>query len=508
MTVVIKRISGSLSVDKLLVPALFLIYALLQIYMLTSSPNILIDEPWYSSIGDNLMQTGQQIDLVRQDHWASLYPIILSVFFNVFGMSLWVARFASVIAGALSLWAFINILKLLSVQSRVIMFTGFTFIVANVPYVIFRTTRPESWVLAFTLWGIYFLINGIINRDSRSFFLSGLLVASSFLSHPVGAITVLLIGLCIFYTSLKNRYVAPLVAFTSSILLILLVFIMYIVVWKDVGIFEFFSSWLSRTSTQSNTNLGQHIISNATSFFQHYTLGSYRLYIVIFEIGILPAALLLSDTNKDRIPILVFLAAGFFIIGLILLNPFSTRYFGLVMIMSLLVYALLLNNALLFRNKMYGLVLIIGLLYLVNNLAGDMYILYRDRHNQPYKQVEVELAEVIPPGSSVASQIWFWFPLRLTDFYCHYTRWEKTRFTAPEDLFASGTLEYVVTSRFGIDDQRISTTGRDSPRATLNRAVRFHEISTKYVRQYGELVMSFVSEPFGEIYVWRLVFPQ
>ena len=135
-----------------------------------------------------------------------LFTFLLGVIFNLIGTSLSVARMVSIIGGLVGLAGFLWILKELKINSRfVILFSGLIFIFSNVNYIIFRSVRPESWVIAFGIWALYFLIKSIKTKKELNYLFCGLLSSAVFLCHPHGALYILLFGIIVLLCCLDKK---------------------------------------------------------------------------------------------------------------------------------------------------------------------------------------------------------------------------------------------------------------------------------------------------------------
>ena len=134
-----------------------------------------------------------------------IYTGLLGIFFKIFGTSLFSARLFSVISGFLALIGFIQILKILNINHRTIIFSSILFIVSNVNYIIFRTVRPEGILLMFAIWSFYFLLIAIKKLSPYYMIPSGSLVAVSFLCHPHGVFYIVIIAAVASYFSYKRN---------------------------------------------------------------------------------------------------------------------------------------------------------------------------------------------------------------------------------------------------------------------------------------------------------------
>lgn len=485
-------------------------FFLAESIMLTRSPNILIDEPWYASAGYSFLEEGSQDTLMSQTGWASLYPVVLAGGFGVMGTSLLAGRLVSLFAGALGLAGMVWLLSLLRVRYWVVALAGVAYTAANVTFMVFRTVRPEAFLIALTLWALAFLVRGMSSERLGWFFVAGLVAAVSFLCYPPGAIYMALIGLAVVGIAVRRRSLYLPVLYGLGCLGPLLCLIAYVYIVNGMTPWEYFGGWLGRTAVSGGAVGGGGggflgtLFDNMGTFFRHYIFGVKRLYIALFEVGILVGGLALWK-RLPRVAVLSGLALSFMGLGFLFLNPFTTRMFGGSMVVSVAVYAAILSHAWCSPGRIRWAVLLAGVLYGLNNFAGSAYVLYRDRANTSYGEVTAHLEGVVPAGATVATQFWYWFPLRDCDCYLAYTRWENSPYQNARELVASGDIEYVVISPYGVTDKPISTTGKPTPvNAAFRKRRRFHRMVRDHARAHGERVKAVHTVPYGLIEVWRI----
>ena len=148
---------------------LFGVFLLLQIPFIETVPRIMVDEPWYSntawnfSIGNGFTNTvpgAQGGDLLF------LFSFLLGIAFKIFGTSLFVGKMISIFGGLIGLSGFLLVIKELRITNRfIVIVSGLLFTFSNVNYIVFRTVRPESWVVCFAIWSIFYLLKG--NRSNH-----------------------------------------------------------------------------------------------------------------------------------------------------------------------------------------------------------------------------------------------------------------------------------------------------------------------------------------------------
>ena len=252
---------------------LIFIYLLLQIIFIQKIPMIVVDEPWYAntawnfSVGNGFVDTAVGSGAGEETF---LFPFLLGLSFYFFGVSLLTARMVSVIGGIISIIGFINIIKVLNIKHKqIVLLSGFLFIFSNVNYIIYRTARPESWLVAFGVWSLFFLIKGLKTQDSSSYLFSGLFSSASFLCHPHGALYIFLFGVVVLIQSYTNKTITPLIYYVIGLVPILLIFLFHITIIRQETIYELFQRWNHRVAIKQDYFL-QAQINNIIAFFHSY----------------------------------------------------------------------------------------------------------------------------------------------------------------------------------------------------------------------------------------------
>ena len=79
---------------------IFMMALLIRIFIPPHQHIMYIDEAWYMEAAKNMLQTGSQNYYIRSIGW----PFILTIAFGIFGISNWVALYASTVLGALTIF--------------------------------------------------------------------------------------------------------------------------------------------------------------------------------------------------------------------------------------------------------------------------------------------------------------------------------------------------------------------------------------------------------------------
>lgn len=482
---------------------LFCLYLFLQLFFLTQVTNVWVDEPWYASTSYNFSQgKGLVNDSAGSGGGttAFLYTMLMGIFFKIFGTSLVSGRLFSVLGGLIGLIGVIYILKELHVRNLLVFFAGLLYISSNVNYIIFRTIRPEGWVVALIIWGFYFLIRGIKYSSTIDYLCSGLVTSCSFLCHPNAAFCVFLFGVVTVILSINRKKFSFFFYYLFGCLPVYASLVLYIVFFLEQDIITVFANWSGRTHLSSHSFLAS-AIQNLATFSRIYTLGVKRLLIFIFEIGILVIGLFYFKKEKF-IFLTSALGLAFFISAILFLKPFFPRGFGAVLIFSFLTYALMLNISHHTSRKIQRVLTIVGIIYLLNNLAGNLYVINRDYRSTPYSYIEKRIDEIVPDKVPVLTVMNFWFPLKNNDNYNSFTIWHKKKYKSLDDLLDSGDVEYVIISNY-LTTGVTATSGRKEDQETIERYTKHFAKVHNFAARNGRLVESILTNNYGKIEVWK-----
>ena len=175
-----------------------------------------VDEPWYSQVAWSLIN-GQglynHVVGVGGGDVFFLYTLVLGLFYKVFGMSLWVGRFVSVLCGVAAIIGIARILFSLRVQWKLVALCTSAFIVSNISYLTFRVIRPEAICTVFAVWSTWFLLRYLTEPKSRLAALCGVFVGLALLCHLNMAAFATAVGIVFVVDAIRGRRVGPILAY-------------------------------------------------------------------------------------------------------------------------------------------------------------------------------------------------------------------------------------------------------------------------------------------------------
>jgi len=140
---------------------------------------------------------------------------------------------------------------------------------------------------------------------------------------------------------------------------------------------------------------------------------------------------------------------------------------------------------------------------ILNNLAGDLYLIKRDYDTMPYSKLSHEIETVVPSGSTVISHMFLWFPLQESTMYSAYTRWRQQEGHASlDELLDSGEVDYVIL--LDRDDLFRLLRGSIGTGEVHNKIIRYRDIVHKWVEPTGVLISEIPAKGYGRISIWRM----
>lgn len=469
---------------------LSLLYFAVELPLLDRLPIILTDESWYANTAYNWIQGHGLVNTNtgwRGGDQLFLWTMFSGAFFKFFGTSLYIGRLASVFLGLLSLWGFIVCLKKMTVTKRVVALTSSLWIFSNVFYILFRRLRPESLLIALSIWGLYFLIAHWQNKQKKPLFFASLLIGLSLLAHPNGIIMILVVGLMVLIE--KDRWKNILV-YSSGLLLMAVFFVVGWQLLKDVSFLSFVQEMLHNKRTSVSGNPLITFYTNIMSVFPGYTLGLKRAYMLFAELGILVYGILYYK-HKPLTAKLSLLGLLYFFAAFLILNPFFRAGFGVILIFSFLAFATLFDT-------LYKPLII---LYFANTLAGDIFLVKKDYRNTSFETLSHTLAAIVPKNSIVLTHIQFWFPLKDSQNYNSNTNWSITPYKDLIDCAQTSHIDYaVITDEFA---KEISPTTGKKQDLYAGGFGDYYEKAQKIAKK-GTLIKSIPTQGYGVIQVWKL----
>jgi len=477
---------------------LILIYLGFQFLFLTKLPDVMEDEPWYASTAYNLSQgdwfSNTNVGSSGGDSFI-IFTIIQGLLIKVFGCSLFVSRFVSVLAGFFALWGLLSILKKLKVSLITTVLVSLFFIFSNVTYIVFRSGRPEGWILAFGIWSVYYLVSYHDSKNLRYIFYVVVLSSLSFLTHPNGLLFMLNAGIYLLIHAIKDKKFAHLLYFGFGSLFILVLYFVIVFIRPDspLGILTEQLSWRTNVSGTNYT-----VLDNVRNFFNNYTLGIKRLYILLFETGILVFGIIISKKGSLLRYFSLFGVINL-LFSLIFFSYYSTRHFGEIIVFALLVFALIIEQI---REKKFRLAIIAtGLIYFLNNLAGDAYLINNKMRNTSYSEIESRISELVPDNSTVITSLHFWYPLKNTQFYSEYCDWEIKPYKNLDELLQSNSVDFVILT----NELLAGKTGTSGRQEELPENLEeLYYKSLDYAKSNGELIEAIPAIGYDTLKVYKI----
>jgi hypothetical protein len=485
-----------------LILILSILYIVVQLTGLTQFPRIWGDETWYANVAYNFSQGNGFINTNVGSNGGDdlfFFTFVLGVFYKFLGTSILVTKIVPVIIGLITIWGFYSIMKFAKLRNSVITLVLLFVIFSNVTYIVFRTVRPDGIVIMLAIWSLYFLLRTINSSKILHFYITGVLTSLAFLSHPDGGIFGILFGLYFLYRSVNENSIKPVVFYILGTIPVFIILYINIIFFRHLSLVEFFNLWLTRSSVNSNEAYLLTRLHIMIDFYNNYTLGIKRIYIFIFEFFLLVIGLFYYKKNRV-VFLLSLLGFGMCLIHILIYSRLYTRSFGEVMLFSFLILAFVMNDL---KGKSYNVMMFFSILYLLNNFAGDIFVLSRNINNTPYSKIEKEIDVCIEDDKKVLSLLCLWFPLKNNEFYSDYTRWSKRDYSNLDAFLDSNEVEYIIISDI-ITKTKTQTSGRSIGNNKLNGRLEFYKKVKLHAIKKGKLIKRIPTIGYSTIEIWEI----
>jgi hypothetical protein len=332
---------------------------------------------------------------------------------------------------------------------------------------------------------------------------SALLAGGSALAHPNGALLAVILAIMLASRAIYRGGWQTVLGYVTGGVVTVVIFVVGWSMLRDQSFFEFVS-WLlhSRRLSVTNTSVPAAFWSNLTSFVSGYSLGLKRLYILIFEVGVLVVGV--SRYRTDRLSsLLSAIGLLWFMLALALLTPFFRWAFCIVLLFSLIVTGRLLSSAVA-RSVVFGLkpIQIFTALYALNTLAGSAYAVRLHASNTPYSHVAKTIDEIVPDGVPVVTHLEFWFALQHNAIYTSFTRWPTTSYAGLPQFLQSSDVRYAVLTTV-LTGEASPTTGEDDVPQDRKHSGHFYKIVRDHVAATGRRVAVVRANAYGNIEIWQ-----
>jgi len=402
-----------LSHDVLIIVVGCVLFLLVEIPILTDGRPIMADEAWYSNPAYNFSQGNGLINtnVGSGGNLNFIFPVIQGILFTIFGYSIFMARFASVLAGLFSILVLFKLLKHLKVPNRAIIFSLFALIAIPVYHSVFRYARPESWAILFVLLSLFFFIKHMQNPSNIHILLTGFFCGLGFLTHPFTLSISFAMGLILIYQFLMKKKILPLVAF--SIPLIVFYAIFHLNSIYLIGYTKPYRGF--RRINTLDTHYWDRIGLNLKVIFNSYIMDKNVIYFIPM-ILLLLLGLFLKKNNR-----LAFQSSllGCLVFG-ISLAFFSSG--GFEMIFYYVFIFSILNIAFLVNAITGKSILVAFSAYFTLMLLANIY--YDMKKYEPVNSLlERKLQTIIPEKATVMGPTEFWMFVPKTQFKSTGFRW-------------------------------------------------------------------------------------
>lgn len=421
-------------------------------------PHVWIDENLFSNPAFTLITNGKLgttllynvSNMQNFTYWQPpLYILLISVSFKLFGLGVTQGRMVSVILGLISI-VFTYLLgkelynkKVGLIASTLLVFNFLFFYVA-------REIRMDVAVVCFTLIAVFLMILALKKSSLLYYFLSGVVAMMSFLSHPNGLIGIITIYILIFvykYSSYNLTLFNGIISFfkekgvylySLGLILTSLPYIWYISL--DYSSFkEQFMGNIGHSVFSPVNNIlnepSRYISFLNSSTFNNLMAGNHLFLIVIIVVIILTLFLTLigviyglKEKKIQNKLLLTIFFSNIILLMLLVSNKSAVQYLSILLpywliLIAAIFYPINFKNTFknFFHRKYLKSSFLISFLtfFIIFNFGAVTYSIYSNV-NYDYYDVEVEVSNYIPPGSSVVGDGNYYLALSKSYNYNEY----------------------------------------------------------------------------------------
>lgn len=373
---------------------------------------VMYDESWYASVGYEFLQGhGFTNKIVGSGGNANfLFPMLTAVFFKLFGISLFSARFLSVCfgIGTIIMVHFIFNELRIGLKNRIVVFA--LFLSLTLFNSIFRFARPESASLMFCALGILYFIRYINFHKLTDMLFLSLAVICATLSHPYSLLLFALFGVYLLVESFKNRSYKYL--FRLTVLLFAACCSVYLLYFVS-DMYNGENSCLTERLYWSNLTEAVSVYLK-TFFFSKYAIFVYVLFPFLF-FGF--------KSDIAGVKILSVITFAFFVLFPFLFSA-DIMMIGLgldyVMLLMLIIIGGVLEYSSLKIFKRHE--FFIGLYFFcAMNYGITLYYNY-SKYEDVNTSMENDISKIIPKNAVVFGPIRQWFCAMETNYYSDHYR--------------------------------------------------------------------------------------
>jgi hypothetical protein len=497
-------------IDKTLA-IILLIYLCFSFFMIKKFPRVWIDTAWCSIAPYTLATEGKLANPLLKGKFEGLtehlltpqvaHKVLLAGVYEIFGFGLVQSRALSIFAGfCLIVATFCFARKYYDVTTAAL--AAILLATDNVFFVTARSIREDILVAFFAMTGFFLFIHALHNGSLKFHALSGAFIGVSLYTHPNSFLV--LIAIVILYFARYRLSVILAKEFWVFSLFCLVGFLPYAlyVIREDSGNnFSHFLSQVGRNTEYIKRDFLKDFL-NEYRRYDNYIYFPNRLLIFLVQAGVLIYAFL-SKRKVDRYILALIVT---FVLLLPFWNPGNTtsRYFIVfIPALCILVSASFLDffrsintsavSALKFQSKLkYTMMGLLFALFLVNQTAGDIYILWKHRDND-FNRFISQIRSTIPENTRIWGSLTFWMGLHTYPYLSQISPYEEVLRFRPEYAILYDSETWGDVS---------ATVGRKA-----NTAQAWAEIRTKMEKlceQRGTAIKQIHNKFYGDIVIYRI----
>lgn len=264
-----------------------------------------IDEAWYMEAGKDMLLTGSQGDYPKSIGW----PFILRIVFGLFGISNWVAIYASIFLGALTIFNMFFLTFIITKRRGISLISALLFSLFPTHIRWSATAENNVVSLFFITLTIFFCFLYYRNKKTSLLWLSIISLAFTVQFRPENYIFIVLFLLgCILYQSFKKLNLK----FITPWLILAILVLPNLIVVLD---FKLSTNWMESDTLgqQTGSNWSFHNLIYNSSHYGSYIFNSKFQPIIFSFLFVIGLIYMLYKQRKEAI----FLISWFCLIGFV-----------------------------------------------------------------------------------------------------------------------------------------------------------------------------------------------
>lgn len=485
-------------------------YLFFSFFMITKFPRVWMDESWCAMEASTLATEGKLANPILRGRGDgldqhTLWPIIshnvlLAAIYKISGFGLVQSRALSIFVGFFLILATYFFAKK-HFDGAVAILAIILLVSDNVFFVTSRTVRPDIFLALFASTAFFLFLHGLETTSLKFFAFSGILIGISLYTHP-NSFLVLVAILIIFMHKYRLSIIRSKPFWIFS-LFCLIAFSPYAIYLIKEDYANNFSHFMSQVGGRAGFLEGRFLQTYLVEYtrYANYIYFPRRMLIFLVQIG----ALVYAVSSKRRLDKYLLLFV-FVFVGLLPewnQGNRTPRYFIVfIPALSILVSKLFIDiygkaslcklRTLKLKKRIgYTIAGVIIFLFFVNQIGGDIYILWKHKNNNYYSLI-AKIKDTIPKHARTWGEMSFWMGLHDYQYLTH---------SSPPDEIEEFKPEYAIMYDSGLWGLLSSTVRRKT------KGVLYKDVKRKMeelCRKRGVLVRRIMDPHYGNLEIYKI----